>query len=111
MTQKIPHKHANIIKAWADGATIEFKDVHGNWTEATTPSWRAEVEFRIKSKPISVFQAIHKTDLGNYYSATTTPGKTKEEAYKGSVYYKYIYGYLEFIILNDKLIDVKFHKE
>ena len=26
-----PHKHAAIIKAWADGADIEYRDRHNDW--------------------------------------------------------------------------------
>ena len=51
-----PHKHAELIKAWADGAEIEFKwltggeDVNG-WHPISTPSWHCEkYEFRVKQK-------------------------------------------------------------
>lgn len=26
-----PHKHAALIKAWADGALIQYKDGYGTW--------------------------------------------------------------------------------
>ena len=42
-----PHKHAAIIKAWADGLEVEYKN--GNqWLDATTPRWNEESEYRIK---------------------------------------------------------------
>ena len=52
MTKK-PHKHAELIKAWADGAEIEYRDgqknpwrsmpVHGDWEDF--------FEYRIKPEP------------------------------------------------------------
>ena len=57
---KTPHKHAAIIKAWADGAEIEFL-THGpilystesRWLPAEGRCWFSDVEYRIKpeSKP------------------------------------------------------------
>ena len=47
------HKHAELIKAWADGATIEVRD-YGNsreWEETTHPMWCIRFEYRIKPKP------------------------------------------------------------
>ncbi len=41
------HKHAELIKAWADGADIEgFWS--GNWQECKNPTWWEENEYRIK---------------------------------------------------------------
>lgn len=47
-----PRKHAAIIKAWADGAEVEFLDrPSGRWTQATTPTWSYDTEYRIKPEP------------------------------------------------------------
>jgi len=55
-----PHKHAELIKAWADGAVIEFRYVLSNhreivWSEwftaNLTPAWSEDYEFRIKPEP------------------------------------------------------------
>ena len=52
---KTPHKHAELIKAWADGAEIEFYDTRFNehrWKlTGPFPYWQPEVEFRIKPEP------------------------------------------------------------
>jgi len=52
------HKHAELIKAWADGAEIEARAyVEGGWSTWTgtdTPTWNGTAltyEFRIKPKP------------------------------------------------------------
>ena len=42
-----PHKHAELIKAWADGAQIQYKSL-GSWYDIYQPDWRSEGEYRIK---------------------------------------------------------------
>ena len=41
-----PHKHATLIKAWADGAQIEVKLF--SWCETQKPFWDSSTEYRIK---------------------------------------------------------------
>jgi hypothetical protein len=47
-----PHKHAELIKAWADGAEIEQKGPYTEWSEFLG-WWSDALEYRIKpeSKP------------------------------------------------------------
>lgn len=47
---KTPHKHAEIIKAWADGAEIEYK-CEGEWLPAEAPIWPCISVYRIKPEP------------------------------------------------------------
>jgi hypothetical protein len=42
-----PHKHAELIKAWADGAEIEFQDSEGVWGVGI-PKWNPDSVYRIK---------------------------------------------------------------
>ena len=48
-----PHKHAELIKAWADGAQIQ---VYTNtWNDDLHPLWRPNLDYRIKpeeKKPV-----------------------------------------------------------
>ena len=46
-----PHKHAEAIKAWADGATIEIFTDNEKWEHAPHPSWMENMEYRIKREP------------------------------------------------------------
>jgi hypothetical protein len=48
-----PHKHAALIKAWADGAQIEWKDpkYDNPWDSIKTPAWFEDIEYRIKPEP------------------------------------------------------------
>jgi hypothetical protein len=46
------HKHADLIKQWADGAEIEWLGIDGNWCSISgTPSWSVETTYRIKPTP------------------------------------------------------------
>ena len=44
-----PHKHAALIKAWADGADIDYRlDETWPWSTTNNPNWDYAGEFRIK---------------------------------------------------------------
>jgi len=42
------HKHAKLIKAWADGAVIEAQVIDGKWTHIPHPSWDENQKYRIR---------------------------------------------------------------
>ncbi len=49
-----PHIHADVIKAWADGAEIEWKHSYENefsWRPSPKPSWFPEVQYRVRPEP------------------------------------------------------------
>lgn len=49
---KTPHKNADLIKAWADGAEIEFRwDCLDDWRRITAPRWDQTGDYRIKPEP------------------------------------------------------------
>lgn len=66
---KTPHKHAALIKAWADGATIEIL-LGSRWRLKTSPHWDADYEYRIKpeTEPDVVVNALMK-----FHNAWKTP--------------------------------------
>lgn len=47
-----PHKHAELIKAWADGATIEVLSDNEWYTLYITPCWAENSIYRIKPEPV-----------------------------------------------------------
>lgn len=50
-----PRPHAELIKAWADGETIQFFNGYINrWIDRETPTWEPRATYRIKPKPILV---------------------------------------------------------
>jgi len=52
MTTRKPHKHAEFIKAWADGAEIQVYDgALDRWVDVIgNPAWTSE-RYRIKPEP------------------------------------------------------------
>ena len=49
-----PHKHAELIKAWADGAEIQISVSRGELWEDAQPNflvWNDEYQYRIKPEP------------------------------------------------------------
>jgi len=74
---KTPHKHATIIKAWADGEEIEFLTSKGVWCEiGSCPSWSHD-EYRIKPK-------FEKRYLYAYFSLAFGCWKVSDEYYSDS---------------------------
>lgn len=61
-----PHKHAEVIKAWADGASIEcFDKDDGDWAGLATPFfWSEYYEYRIK--PAEPEKAAKEYPVTNY---------------------------------------------
>lgn len=65
---KTPHKHADLIKAWADGAEIEVKSVHMDWTPVSPyPSWALGFEYRIKPEQVYPKSSLSNQVLFNTY--------------------------------------------
>ena len=71
-----PHKHAELIKAWADGAEIEqrhldcFENTWSDWYYFTN-TWKEKdsVEYRIKPKPkpdVVKMSAVYLNQFGDY---------------------------------------------
>jgi hypothetical protein len=57
-----PHKWHKEIKAWADGAEIEYSGGKG-WVNAPTPIWSEDSNYRIKPQPkepqyLYIFQGL-----------------------------------------------------
>lgn len=47
----IPRPHAELIKAWADGAEIEHYNLdEGRWIKNTFPFWSPSVKYRIRQE-------------------------------------------------------------
>lgn len=62
---KKPHKHAELIKAWADGAEIEWVyatqgDGTKLWAAIPHPAWDESHEYRIKPEPKPDFYGFMK---------------------------------------------------
>jgi hypothetical protein len=70
----IPRKHAELIKAWADGEEIEFLNARtGNWEHILFPEWYAQTLYRIKResrKPdrAVIFYESNHSEYGRTYT-------------------------------------------
>lgn len=64
-----PHKHAAVIKAWADGAEIQEQWPNTAWTDCYCPSWNPTVNYRVKPKNITVTRRVY-FDVGNQITRT-----------------------------------------
>ena len=63
MTKK-PHKHRDLIIAWANGEIIESKrKIESNWTHRPHPTWDENVEYRIKPENIKYRIALVGDDV------------------------------------------------
>lgn len=89
---KTPHKHADIIKAWADGEEIEMQDRCGNWLKVTnsSPSWMATT-YRIKPKFEKRYKYAFLSGSGWYISSSYYKDDSTfrtESGYSGSIFEK-----------------------
>jgi hypothetical protein len=64
------HKHAELIKAWADGAEIEFLSSQDNkWYLTKLPSWEVSKTYRIKQEekqPVVRWKWAYKNNYGEW---------------------------------------------
>ncbi len=69
---KIQHKHAALIKQWADGEEIEYLRSDGSWRDCDNPTWFLGDVYRIKPaapKPDSVLNCQALPYMVHYGSA------------------------------------------
>ncbi len=65
------HPHAELIKAWADGADIEYyNDLSDLWMGCSHPSWNPLQQFRIKTgEPIAPVKVKYVPTQDDYLRA------------------------------------------
>lgn len=82
-----PHKHAELIKAWADGAEIQYNSIDKQkWVDCNgfTPMWNTETEYRIKPepKPDVVYYGVFDMDFGFTADGIFTKSKDANDQIK-----------------------------
>lgn len=51
-SERKPHKHAELIKAWADGAAIQrLHETDKVWIDTGKPCWYEDSVYRLKPEP------------------------------------------------------------
>ena len=65
MEQK-PRKHADLIKKWADGAIIQWRNQDGRWYDvrANRPIWDEGIEYRVKPTKVIKYRWIFESERG-----------------------------------------------
>jgi len=73
------HKHAELIKKWADGAEIQFKNAYNDWLDSDSPNWDDDIEYRLKPEEKSDFavsaNVVFKLGLNGDYLEFSKTGK------------------------------------
>ena len=84
------HKWHKEIKAWADGAEIEFKGLNGEWYYKSYPHWNNDDEYRIKPQPkepqyLYVYLGVcNKADF-EYFVSELEPSVMQQFKYIGKI--------------------------
>ena len=97
-----PHKHCDLIKAWADGAQIQIKRLYKNhintyaesWSDDPEPTWYEYCDYRIKPREFeegAFYPAINKYGQKCLIQCTSTECKPafrdKHEFYSEPYYH------------------------
>lgn len=70
------HPHAEVIKAWADGKTVQVLAGNGEWSDMTYSdgSWNTfspQIQYRIKPEEVVEYTVVHKSGLsGSHFLKT-----------------------------------------
>lgn len=75
-----PHKHAEVIKAWADGATIQLKRSIGDWVDVPEPEWVEHLEYRV---------AAREFEAGKWYPVIDNDGDHTVRLFNGKEFLLY----------------------
>lgn len=80
---KTQHKHAEIIKAWADGAAIQiFDEVNECWDDVLNPRWKDDAKYQIKPTGFNIgefvvpFPYMGLMESGQHYYTPCLYGQT-----------------------------------
>lgn len=93
-----PHKHAEVIKAWADGKPVEWREASMlRWQLIANPGFIKDYEYRIKPEEVVDYTVVLQdgrpgavftstiTCLVGFYSANNYQGFLKRTQLDGQV--------------------------
>ena len=83
--EKVPHVHAEVIKAWADGAKIQIRHrVNETWVDCPEPSFSVDFKYRVKPEPDRVNEGFcYLSGIGVVNVLSPTSDVT--DTYRGNV--------------------------
>ena len=78
-----PHKHAELIKQWADGAEIEwYNELHREWLDIKNPLWNRDRKYRVKPKKPTRFLVVKELSESTNRTNEYLPHKDVETYFK-----------------------------
>lgn len=90
-----PHKHCEVIKAWADGHEIQYKDFAGRWISCPNPAFNESCEYRAKPKTIKYRVALLGNDAGVAYTYTAENSQNEAVLERSHHFVKWITDWIE----------------
>jgi hypothetical protein len=101
-----PHKHAELIKAWADGAEIESRyDSTFPWRVCSPPQWYNDQEYRIKPQPVITKAYMHYDGIEELIQKGDFSFKNQEHVLFDNNHH--MMKHLEFTFTDNKLTSVE----
>jgi hypothetical protein len=102
-----PHKHADLIKAWADGAKIQvFITSSGEWANAN-PSWDPNSCYRVKPEPVVKKAYMHYDNIQRLVTGRFDGKAVNQFLHEDSCGMS---NHLEFTFVDGELVSVNINK-
>jgi hypothetical protein len=90
-TERKPHVHAEVIKAWADGVEVQhWSEAREKWVDVFDPFWFPNEKYRVKPArtiepqpkpdPVTWYLVVYRDDGGNlaYSAGLYTPQQASD---------------------------------
>jgi hypothetical protein len=90
-----PHKHCEVIKAWADGHEIQIKTLTAGWVTTLGPVWNENFEYRVKPKTIKYRVALYKGQVSDNYWAAALQDELQKDTLLHSIFVRWLTDWIE----------------
>ena len=103
-----PHKHKDMIIAWANGEEIEYRDpdTSSEWKPIKGPSWLPDIEYRVKpdtKESIQTFRiGVAAFDDGGFYTFTANNEEEKRNSQSAPNFIGWITDWEPFLLVKEE---------
>ena len=105
-----PHKHKDLIIAWANGAEIQYKTLskekNNEWEDIWAPLWSENTEYRVKPGPkesAHTFRiGVGAYDDGSIYTFTVDNAEEEQHLQAGLNFIGWISDWTPFLLMEVK---------
>jgi hypothetical protein len=102
-----PHKHADLIKAWANGAKIQVLIISsGEWADAN-PSWNPDFCYRVKPEPVVKKAYMHYNHISKVVTGPFDASIITQHLFESNCGMS---DHLEFTFVDGELVSVNINK-